>query len=53
MVAQECGGLMEHPQIWYEDFQFIWADSAEEAEKKYDQINHCDYYHGAVLKKFD
>ena len=49
LVALECGGVMEDPDIHYEDFQIIKADSADEARQKYDELNHCEYYYGSVL----
>ena len=39
VVALCCGGLMEDPEIHYEDYQIIYADSTDEARKKYNEIN--------------
>ena len=49
VVATCCGGVMEDPDIHYEDYQYIRADSREEAVKKYNKLNHCTYYYGSVL----
>lgn len=51
LVATECGGLMECPEIWYTYYQIIHADSPEEAKKKYDEINKCSYFYGKVLQE--
>lgn len=51
VVALCCGGLMEDPEIHYEDYQVINADSAEEAVKKYNKINNCSYFYGKVMSQ--
>lgn len=51
VVALCCGGLMEDPEIHYEDYQIIYADSADEARKKYNEINKCSYYYGSVIRQ--
>jgi hypothetical protein len=51
LVALQCGGLMEDPEIWYTDYQVIRADTAEEAKRKYDEINECSYFYGKVMQK--
>ena len=53
VVALRCGGCMENPNISYENFQIIHADSEKEAERKYNEINKCSYYYGEVLKQLD
>lgn len=53
LVALCCGGVMEDPEIHYEDCQVIRADSAREAESKYNQINKCSYYYGHVVEVLD
>lgn len=50
LVATACGGVMEDPEIHYEDYQVIRADSECEAVKKYNEINNCSYYYGSVIK---
>lgn len=50
LVATQCGGLMEDPEIWYTDYQIIHADTAKDAKKKYDEINNCSYFYGKVLR---
>lgn len=52
-VAMRCGGIMEDPQIHYENRQIITAKSRKEAKEKYDKINNCSYYYGKVLRKVD
>ena len=51
VVALCCGGLMEDPEIHYEDYQVVRADSAEEARKKYNEINNCSYFYGSVISQ--
>ncbi len=52
-VAMCCGGVMENPDIHYENHQIIKAKSKREAKEKYDKINNCSYYYGEVLGKVD
>lgn len=51
LVALVCGGIMEDPNIHYEDYQIIYADSEQEAKEKYNKLNHCTYYYGTVICK--
>lgn len=51
VVALCCGGLMEDPEIHYEDCQIIYANSADEARKKYNEINKCSYFYGSVIRQ--
>ena len=53
LVATCCGGVMEDPDIHYEDYQVIRADSEYEAKKKYDELNHCSYYYGSVIQRLE
>lgn len=53
LVATLIGGVMEHPDFYYENYQIIKADSEYEARKKYDQINNCSYYYGSVIKRLN
>lgn len=46
LVALQTGGLMEDPTIRYENFQIIQAETAEEAEKKYNEVNEYTYFYG-------
>ena len=48
-----CGGVMEDPDIHYEDIQIIEATTPEEAKEHYDKINNCNYYYGEVLGRLD
>lgn len=49
VVACACGGVMEDPDIHYEDYQLIRAENEAEAENKYNIINNCNYYYGVVV----
>lgn len=49
VVALCCGGLMEDPEIYYSDYQLIYADSEKEAKTKYDELNKCNYFYGEVI----
>jgi hypothetical protein len=49
IVAMCCGGVMEDPEIHYEDYQLIRADSEDEARRAYDFLNDCTYYYGSVI----
>lgn len=51
VVALAIGGLMEHPDFEYENYQIIRADSEEEAVKKYDKLNNSSYFYGKVIKQ--
>lgn len=51
LVALQCGGLMEDPEFHLENYQVICADSEEEAVKKYNEINQCNFYYGKVVQK--
>lgn len=42
---------MEDPEIHYEDYQIIYADSEDEARKKYNEINKCSYFYGKVIRQ--
>lgn len=53
IVAMRCGGVMEDPDIHYEDRQVITAMSEKEAEDKYNKKNKCSYYYGKVIGKLD
>lgn len=51
LVALAVGGLMECPEITYENYQEIEANSAEEARKIYNEKNNCDFFYGRVIRK--
>lgn len=53
LVALAVGGLMECPEITYQDYQEIEADSAEEARKIYNKKNNCDFFYGEVIRKIN
>lgn len=50
IVAMECGGVMEDPDIHYEKYQLIRAESEKEAVEKYNKLNNCNYYYGKVIE---
>jgi hypothetical protein len=49
IVALCCGGIMEDPEFHYHNYQLIRANSADEARRKYDELNNCSYYYGSVM----
>lgn len=49
LVALSVGGLMEMPEITYEDFDIIEAETQEEARAKYNRKNKCSYFYGTCL----
>lgn len=53
VVAQACGGVQEHPEVEYRNPQLILADDESEACMKYDQLNNCSYYYGAIIAQVD
>lgn len=53
VVAMQCGGVMEDPNIHYENEQIITAMSEKEAEDKYNKKNKCSYYYGKVIGKLN
>lgn len=53
LVALAVGGLMECPEITYQDYQEIEADSAEEARMIYNNKNNCDFFYGEVIRKIN
>ena len=44
---------MEDPEIHYEDYQIIHADSAYEARRKYNKVNNCSYFYGSVIEQIE
>lgn len=51
VVALAIGGVMEHPEVSYNNYQIIKADSPEEARNKYNDINNCNFYYGCVIEQ--
>ncbi len=51
VVAMLCGGMMECPEMYYSDYQLIFADSEREALDKYNKLNNCSYFYGAIVCK--
>lgn len=49
LIALSVGGLMEQPEITYEDFQVIEATTQYEAIKKYNELNKCSYFYGTCM----
>lgn len=52
IVGLSTGGLMESPQIIYERFQVIEAETPKEAKDKYNEINNCDYFYGRTICEY-
>jgi len=50
-VATLCGGIMEDPELHYENQAIIIASSKEEAEEIYNKRFSCYYYTGQVLSE--
>lgn len=50
VVALLCGGVMEDPELYYENYQIIHADSESEALEKYEKINGQQYYKPYILQ---
>lgn len=51
LVALAVGGLMECPEITYENFQEIEANSPDEARKIYNEKNDCSFFYGEVIRE--
>lgn len=53
IVGLSTGGLMECPQITYERFQVIEAETPKGAKDKYDEINNCSYFYGRTICEYN
>lgn len=49
LVALSVGGVMEIPEITYQDFDIIEANSQDEAREKYNKKHNCSYFYGTCL----
>lgn len=49
VVALCYGGVMEDPTLHYDNYQLIRAESKDEAKKKYNELNNCNYFYGSVI----
>ena len=49
LIATSVGGLMEMPNITYEDFDVIEANTRDEALEKYNKKYNCSYFYGTCL----
>jgi hypothetical protein len=49
LIALSVGGIMEMPDITYQDFQIIEAITLDDAVTKYNKINNCSYFYGTCL----
>lgn len=49
IVALQTGGLMEDPEIRYEDVEVIEAESEEKAKMIYNIKHNCEFFYGHVL----
>lgn len=52
IVGLNTGGLMECPEITYQRFQVIEAETPKEAEDKYNEINNCNYFYGRTICEY-
>ena len=52
IVATSNGGLMECPEVYYDKFQLIEADSEDLARKMYNDKNNCKYFYGVVICEY-
>ena len=48
-MALSVGGLMEMPEITYQDFDIIEAETQDEAREKYNKKHDCSYFYGTCL----
>ena len=53
LVALAVGGVMEHPEFDYQDFDIIEAPSGKAAVAAYNKKWKCDYFYGRVMRKLD
>ncbi len=53
LVATAVGGVMEHPDVEYQNKKYIRADSRRQACEIYNDICKCNYYYGEVLEQVD
>ena len=51
VVALAVGGVIEQPEVSYNNYQIIKADSPKEACSKYNVINNCNFYYGHVVEQ--
>jgi hypothetical protein len=49
LVALSVGGIMEMPEITYQDFDIIEAETQGEARDKYNKQHDCSYFYGTCL----
>jgi len=49
-IATVVGGLMEQPEIRYEDYDTIEATNEKEALEIYNKKWKCNYFYGKILK---
>ena len=53
LVATANGGLMEQPEITYDDYQIIEANDSDEACEIYDRKNNCSFFHGECIGEYN
>lgn len=49
IVATETSGVMKSPQIIYEKFELVDANTESEAKDIYSKRNDCSFYHPVVV----
>lgn len=53
LVALAVGGLMECPEITYQDYQEIEAVNEKQACEIYNKKNNCEFFYGQVIRKIN
>lgn len=53
LVATQCGGVMEAPDVYYKNYQIIAANTPQEACEIYNKKNNCNYYYAAAIMQVD
>ena len=51
IVALRLGGMTGEPEVHYKDYQYIRANSEEEAVVKYNKLNNCNYFYGDIIRR--
>lgn len=49
IIATQVGGIMEIPDISYENYDAIEADNEQSALKIYNEKHNCSYFYGTVV----
>jgi hypothetical protein len=49
LVARGIGGFMENPQIVYQDYRVIYAETKKQAEREYNTLDPNDMFKGTAV----